>query len=115
MICNTYKAFFQTLGDGTKLDILFALKEHPRTVTELVGTLKIEQSNLSHQLAKLRKLGFVAFTREGKTKRYALEHKTIFPLLSLIDKHVNRYYHTYCKCKGKARELRWQEKSKGGN
>lgn len=107
MICNTYKFFFGTLADESKLNILKALKKGSKTVSELQAELKSEQSCVSHNLRKLKQLGFVHSKIKGKYREYSIDKKTISPLLILIDKHVDTYYKHYCRCVGKAKKTRW--------
>lgn len=111
MICNTYIQFFSTLADPTKLEIIRLLKEKPKNVGQICEELKFEQSRVSHNLRKLKELGFVKVEPQGKQRVYGIDKKTIKPLLNLIDKHVDTYYHVYCKCKGNAKAKRWGKKS----
>lgn len=107
MICNTYKMFFGTLGDETKLNIIQQLRKEPRNVTELCRTLKKNQSTISHSLAKLKKLGFVTNRTEGKQRIYSID-TTVLDLLKLMDKHIDKYYAHYCKCVGEQKKKRWR-------
>lgn len=100
MICNSYKIFFKTLADSTKLDIMNLLSKKPRSVTELCKKLNFEQSRVSHNLKTLKERGFVKVEKKGKNRIYSLDKKVIVPLLKLIDKHVDKYYQHYCRCKG---------------
>jgi ArsR family transcriptional regulator len=62
----------KVLSDATRLFVLRALLRGPRTVSELNASLRLEQSLLSHHLQVLRKAGFVAAAREGKSVRYSI-------------------------------------------
>jgi ArsR family transcriptional regulator len=62
----------KTIADRTRWDVLVQLVQGARTVTELNGSLRIDQTLLSHHLRILRDEGFVEVTREGKSKRYRL-------------------------------------------
>ncbi|PIN80206.1 transcriptional regulator [Candidatus Woesearchaeota archaeon CG10_big_fil_rev_8_21_14_0_10_30_7] len=106
MICNSYDIFFKTMADPSKLDIINLLSKHPRNVTELCEKLGFEQSRVSHNLRTLNERGFVNVKQKGKQRIYSLDKKIIVPLLKLIDKHVDKYYQNYCKCKG----LKWRKK-----
>jgi len=112
MICQTYIQFFQSLVDPTRLEIIKLLREGPRTVSDISNKLKFEQSRVSHNLRKLKELGFVNMSPRGKERIYDIDKKTIKPLLKLIDGHVDKYYKHYCKCKGEAKKLRWQKRKK---
>ena len=106
MICKTYIHFFRTLSDPAKLEIIKLLRGGSRSVLELSSKLKYEQSRVSHNLRKLRELGFVTVTPNGKHRIYAIDKKTIMPLLKLIDKHVDTYYKHYCQCVGEEKKKR---------
>jgi len=109
MICNTYIEFYRTLADPAKMEIINSLKECPKNVSEISNRLRFEQSRVSHNLRRLKELGFVEVRVSGKNRIYTLNEKTIKPLLNLIKNHVDRYYHRYCKCKGEAKKKRWNQ------
>lgn len=110
MICNTYKLFFGTLADPTKLEILQVLKENPCNVSAICTKLKQEQSCISHNLRRLKELGFVTMIPRGKERVYSLDTEVIRPLLDLVQEHVDTYYKHYCKCTGRAYTQRWKNK-----
>ena len=111
MICNTYIQFFSTLADPTKLEILRLLREESKSVNQICEELGFEQSRVSHNLIKLKELGFIDVEPHGKQRFYSIDKKTIKPLLNLINKHVDNYYHKYCECKGNAKLNRWGNKN----
>jgi len=108
MICNTYIQFFQTLADPSKLAIVTLLQKESKSVSEICNELNFEQSRVSHNLRKLKELGFVIVKPNGKERIYSIDEKSIKPLLKLIKTHVDKYYHNYCKCKGKTKKERWK-------
>ncbi len=110
MICKTYIHFFKTLADPTKLDIIKSLRENSKNVSQLCKELGLEQSRTSHNLRKLKELGFVDVKPDGKERIYEIDKKTIVPLLKLIDNHVDLYYKHYCKCRGETKRKRWTGK-----
>jgi DNA-binding transcriptional ArsR family regulator len=110
MICNTYVQFFTSLADPTRLEIIKNLREGPQNVSSLSKTLKFEQSRVSHNLRKLKELGFINVKPKGKERVYEIDNKTMLPLLKLIDGHVDTYYRHYCKCKGKNKIERWKDR-----
>lgn len=91
---KTYHIFFKKLAYPLNVSILASLKNGSKSVSELVGDLKIEQSKLSHALKNLLSCNLVAVSREGKKRIYSLNKKTILPIFDLIDKHER----CYCKC-----------------
>jgi len=107
MICNTYVQFFKTLADPSKLEIINLLKDKELSVSDICKKTNFEQSRCSHTLRKLKELGFVIMTPNGKERLYDIDRKTVLPLLEIIQKHVDIHYHKFCKCKGTAKKLRW--------
>ncbi len=107
MICKSYEAFFKTLADKSKLDIINLLSKRAMNVTQLCGRLGFEQSRVSHNLRVLKERGFVSVRQDGKERVYALDKDEITPILQLIDRHVDRYYRHYCKCRG----IKWREQA----
>lgn len=108
MICNTYRQFFATIAEPTRLEIVNSLRKKKSSVNELCKDLSMEQSRVSHQLEKLRKFGFVDNKRDGKEMIYSLR-KWINPLFSIIDRQVDTYYHQHCRCTGQAKIERWKK------
>ena len=88
-----YKIFFHTLGNQTRLAIIYTLKNGEKNVTELTKVLKLKQTTISHNLRRLERCQFVKIRQDGPFRYYSLNKETIEPLLRLMDKHVN----TYCK------------------
>ena len=88
---GAYKIFFGTLVSGTRLKILNELREGKRNVTELTEALGLEQSAVSHDLARLRRCGFVRQHTQGKFRYYEIDRTTIEPMLDLIDAHMSEH------------------------
>lgn len=63
---------FRTMGHPVRVRVLELLQDRPRTVRELLDEIDVEPSNLSQQLAVLRRAGLVSSAREGSSVRYAL-------------------------------------------
>src|SRR6478735_12286932 len=57
--------FFRTLGHPARIRVLELLAERDHAVHELLDRIEIEPSNLSQQLAVLRRAGLVVQRREG--------------------------------------------------
>ena len=64
--------FFRTLGHPARIRVLELLSERDHAVHELLDALDIEASNLSQQLAVLRRAGLVAQQRHGGEVVYTL-------------------------------------------
>lgn len=72
---------FRTLGHPARIRILELLCERDRPVHELLAAIEIEQSNLSQQLAVLRRVGLVSQRREGAEVVYAASVPAVADLL----------------------------------
>lgn len=73
--------FFRVLGHPVRIRVLELLCEGPKPVRELLAEFGIEASNLSQQLAVLRRYGIVTATREGSTVVYALAGADVSELM----------------------------------
>lgn len=91
MLNKTYRLFFGTLTSQNRLKILNLLRKGPKNVSEIQQRLKIERTILSHNLQRLKKCGFVFIEKKGKYRYYSLNKKTIKPLMTIIDKHMDKY------------------------
>ena len=65
-------ALMKALGNESRLMILCLLAEGERSVGDLNDTVKISQSALSQQLARLRRQALVQTRRESQTIYYSL-------------------------------------------
>lgn len=72
---------FRTLGHPTRIRVLELLQPGPLAVRDLLAELDLEPSNLSQQLAVLRRVGLVTATRRGTTVLYSLASPHIADLL----------------------------------
>ncbi|MDD7813943.1 metalloregulator ArsR/SmtB family transcription factor [Mycobacterium sp. CSUR Q5927] len=78
--------FFKTLGHPARIRVLELLADGDRTVGELLTEIGLEASNLSQQLAVLRRAGVVAATKEGNTVVYSIASPVITELLAVARK-----------------------------
>jgi len=88
---EAYGIFFETLANQNRLHIINALRGGEKNVSEIIAKTALEQTCVSHCLARLERCGFVTQRRHGKFKVYALNLDTIAPLMRIIDKHTNAY------------------------
>ena len=88
---KTYKIFFGTLVSQSRLRIINLLRGGKKNVCEIVGDLDMNQTTVSHDLARLKRCGFVKSERNHRFIYYVLNHGTIKPLMSIIDKHMSEY------------------------
>jgi len=83
---------FKALSDPTRLRVLMLLLERELCVCELVFTLKMEQSRISHQLRVLRDADLVEDIRDGKWTNYRIPDKTKKNLRALFDKMLKENF-----------------------
>ena len=72
---------FRTLGHPARIRVLELLSERDHAVHELLGAISIEPSNLSQQLAVLRRAGLVVQSRDGAEVVYSLSVPAVRDLL----------------------------------
>ncbi|MFF4509144.1 ArsR/SmtB family transcription factor [Streptomyces sp. NPDC001401] len=63
-------AFFRMPGHPVRIRVLELLQDGPMSVRDLLAAIEVEPSNLSQQLAALRRSGIVTATRTGSTVIY---------------------------------------------
>lgn len=73
--------FFRTLGHPARIRILELLSERDHAVHELLGEIVIEPSNLSQQLAVLRRTGLVTSRRSEGEVIYSVSTPEVRDLL----------------------------------
>lgn len=90
-IYEAYKIFFGTLNSEPRLKIINLLRKGKKNVSEIIEELNMDQTSVSHDLARLKRCGFVKSRVIGKFRFYKLNMKTIRPLMGLIDRHMSQY------------------------
>ena len=75
--------FFKTLSHPSRIRVLELLSEREHSVGELLRAIDIEASNLSQQLAVLRRAGLVTTRKEGSTVYYSLVSTQIADLMAV--------------------------------
>jgi ArsR family transcriptional regulator len=73
--------FFRTLGHPARIRVLELLCERAHAVHELLAEIEIEPSNLSQQLAVLRRAGLVTQARLAGEVRYTIAVPEVRDLL----------------------------------
>jgi ArsR family transcriptional regulator len=73
--------FFKTLGHPVRIRVLELLSQRDHAVGEMLPEVGVEATNLSQQLAVLRRAGLVTARREGSTVLYALTSPQVAQLL----------------------------------
>ncbi|MBI5391469.1 winged helix-turn-helix transcriptional regulator [Candidatus Woesearchaeota archaeon] len=90
-IYGAYKIFFGTLISESRLKIINLLRKGEKSVSEIAAALKLPQPAVSHDLARLKRCGFVKVKNVKNFRNYSLNEKTIEPLMGLIDDHMSEY------------------------
>lgn len=73
--------FFRTLGHPVRIRVLELLQDGPLPVRDLLAEIDVEASNLSQQLAVLRRAGLVQSSRDGVLVVYTLSTPDVADLL----------------------------------
>lgn len=74
---------FRGFADPTRLRILEALRDGPRSVGAIVDATALGQSNVSNHLACLKDCGLVASERQGRHVIYRTSDPRVGELLAL--------------------------------
>ena len=90
-LCEVYKIFFGTLVSEPRLNIINLLRKGKKNVSQIMKELNIDQTSVSHNLARLKLCGFVKTEAEGKYRYYKINEETIKPLMEIIEKHMLQY------------------------
>lgn len=88
---STQVLVFKVLSNHVRLKLIEALRDGERDVGELCGTIREDQTRVSHELRCLTVCGFANFRREGKRILYSLNSKTVLPILDAAEKHVEKF------------------------
>ncbi|MQY06887.1 ArsR/SmtB family transcription factor [Actinomadura macrotermitis] len=72
---------FKTLGHPVRVRVLELLGRGPMPVRDLLAAIEVEPSNLSQQLAVLRRAGIVDARRQGATVTYELAGADVSELM----------------------------------
>ncbi len=90
-VYEAYKVFFGTLVSESRLKIINLLRKGNKSVSEIARILNLPQPTASHDLARLKKCGFVNVKVDKNFRYYSLNKKTILPLMKLIDVHMEEF------------------------
>jgi DNA-binding transcriptional ArsR family regulator len=85
-------AYFQTLSEPTRLQILNFLREGERNVGELAQLCGYTAANVSRHLAMLTKHGLVARESRGTSVYYRIADESIYALCDLVCGNIARQY-----------------------
>lgn len=79
---------FDALSDFTRFQILGALSQGEKGVSELLEVTNVSQSAISHQLRLLRDRGLVTARRDGQRVIYSLADEHVTTLLNVGLEHA---------------------------
>ena len=80
--------FFKVIGDGTRIQILFALSKNEMCVGDIATLFNLTKSNVSHQLKILRISNLVKSRRDGKNIFYSLNDEHVSDILEIALEHL---------------------------
>ncbi|WP_418740441.1 ArsR/SmtB family transcription factor [Enorma sp.] len=79
---------FKTFSDTTRIKILYALFDMPRSVGDIAETIGATQSAVSHQLRILKQARLVRFDRDGRSLIYSLADDHVHTMLAQGMSHI---------------------------
>ena len=82
---NLKAKLFRGLADPSRLAIVEALRDGPKTVGELVLAIGLSQPNTSSHLACLKDCGLVTSRPEGRRVRYTLADARMEGVLRMVE------------------------------
>ena len=85
-------AYFQVLGEGTRLRILNLLREQERNVGELAQLCGCSSANVSRHLALLAQHGLVTRSTRGTHVYFQIADPAIYELCELVCGQIERRY-----------------------
>jgi len=74
----------KAIANERRLHVLCVLLDGKKNVGELQEATGINQSNLSHHLAKMRVLGVLSSEREGKQVYYTISHPAFRKIIEAL-------------------------------
>lgn len=77
-------ARFRTLGEPVRIQILQALQEGERNVSELVAAVGSTQPNISKHLRLLQQAGLLSRRQDGNNVYYAIADPSVFDLCDAV-------------------------------
>ena len=78
----TLSGIFKTMGDPTRLRIIYLLSLSPLCVCDIATLLDMTQSSISHQRRILGDLRIVKFKKDGKLVLYSLDDDHVMKILA---------------------------------
>src|SRR4051812_37636268 len=88
--CEEIEKFGKGIGNSSRYAIVEVLLKGPKTVSELVHTVKQSQPAVSQHLKTLKETGLVSDRRDGQNIFYSLNTEHMLNLLTALSKDVER-------------------------
>ncbi len=76
--------FFKVLSEMSRLQIICALKNGEKNVSQIIEITGLGQANVSKHLKVLTQAGIVNRSQEGVNVFYAIANPLVFPLCDLV-------------------------------
>lgn len=80
--------FFKVMGDGTRIQLLWALDKSEMCVGDLAVLLNMTKSAVSHQLKTLRTAKLVRAEKKGKNVYYSLNDNHVQLIFEKALEHI---------------------------
>lgn len=81
-------SLFKIFGDGTRVQILYALEQSEMCVCDIASLLGLTKSAVSHQLKALRLSNLVKFRRDGQIVYYSLADDHVKEIIDIGFEHL---------------------------
>lgn len=85
-------AYFQTLSEPTRLQILNLLRKQERSVGELARLCGYSSANISRHLALLTRRGLVKRETRGNSAYYSIEDPAVYALCDIVCDSIARQF-----------------------
>ena len=89
-LCNEIETFGKGIGNASRYRIVEALFKGPRTVGQLVKTVRQSQPLVSQHLKTLKECNIVTDERRGQEVIYSLNSEYVLTLLKNLTKEVKK-------------------------
>src|SRR5271154_6891091 len=89
-LCAQIQKFGKGLGNASRYRIVEALFKGPRTVSQLVKSVRLSQPAVSQHLKTLKACDIVMDKRQGKEVVYSLNTKYVLGLLKSLTGEMGR-------------------------
>lgn len=86
-----YGKLFQALANETRIELIDALRDGDKSVSELVEATGREQNNVSYHLKCLTNCGFAEKEVNGNERIYSLNSTILDDLFGTIETHIENH------------------------